>query len=296
VADAAWLPAIDWSLLAQLLMVGAGYALAAVGLTVIFGILQQVNFAHGEIYTAGAYLFFLVLTQYGLSYAASFFVVLPVMAAVGVLLASVALVPTLDRPFEAAILATLAVGIVIQNAVRLTFGASPLKIETPFAPAVLEIFGVLLFGQRVCVLAVAGLVFALLWVALRFTRLGRAMRAAAQNKDACRMVGIDIRRITMWTAALGGVLCTTAAGAIAPLFDLYPNMGTDVVFKSFAVVIIGGMGNLVGALVAGLLLGEVESVVGGLFSTGLRDGASFALMILVLLARPHGLFGRTVRL
>ncbi len=115
------------------------------------------------------------------------------------------------------------------------------------------------------------------------------------DKDACLMVGIDVRRITRITAAISAALCGLAAGAIAPLFDLYPNMGTDLVFKSFAVVIIGGMGNVAGSVVAGLLLGVAESFAGGLVSTGLRDGIGFTLMIVMLLARPQGLFGKSVR-
>lgn len=109
------------------------------------------------------------------------------------------------------------------------------------------------------------------------------------------MVGIDARRITRITAALGAALCALASGAIAPLFDLYPNMGTDVVFKSFAVVIIGGMGNIAGSALAGLLLGVAESLAGGVLGAAWRDGIGFSLMIVMLLLRPHGLFGKSVR-
>lgn len=109
------------------------------------------------------------------------------------------------------------------------------------------------------------------------------------------MVGIDPRRITRITAMIGAALCALAAGAMAPMFDLYPNMGTDIVFKSFAVVIIGGMGNVAGAALAGLLLGVAESYAGGLLGAAFRDGIGFALMIAMLLWRPQGLFGKSVR-
>ena len=109
------------------------------------------------------------------------------------------------------------------------------------------------------------------------------------------MVGIDIKRITRITGAIGAAITGLAASVIAPMFDLYPNMGTDVVFKSFAVVIIGGMGNIAGTVIAGLLLGIAESFAGGLVNTAVRDGIGFTLMILMLLLRPQGLFGKSVR-
>lgn len=275
--------------------VGMGYALAAVGLALVFGILEQVNFAHGEIYMVGAFSLYAFAKMAGLSYATAFVLTLLVMAAVGYGLAELAFIPTLDRPFEAVILATFALSVILQNAARLIFGASPKQIEAPFDAITLEWGGVLFFGQRLFIVAVVLVAFAGLVSFLRATATGRAMRAVAQNKHAAVMVGIDIRRITRITAALGAVLTGLAAAAIAPLFDLYPNMGTDVVFKSFAVVIIGGMGNIAGSIVAGLMLGVAESYAGGLVDAAVRDGIGFALMILMLLVRPQGLFGKSVR-
>jgi branched-chain amino acid transport system permease protein len=277
-------------------MVGAGYALAAVGLTLIFGILERVNFAHGELYMLAAFLLQLMLRQSGLPYEVGALLVLPAMALAGWVLGRGIFVPTLGRSFESAILATLALGVILQNGVRLLFGASPLRIASPYESTTVELFGILLFGQRVLVMVVAAATLVGLALLLRTTRIGTAMRAAAQSRDACLMVGIDVKRVTLWTCCLGTVLCGLAGVTIAPLFDLYPNMGTDVVFKSFAVVIIGGMGNLPGAAVAGVGLGVAESFAGGLWGGAMRDGISFAAMIAVLLLRPNGLFGRTVRL
>lgn len=282
-------------LVANGISVGMGYALAAVGLALVFGILEQVNFAHGEMYMLGAFSLFTFTKLAGLPYEMAFLLTLLVMAALGYALAELAFIPTLDRPFESVILATFALSVILQNAARLIFGATPKEIEAPFESITFEWGGVLLFGQRLFVIAVALIAFSALVFFLRTSTTGCAMRAVAQNKDAAVMVGIDIRRITRITAALGAVLTGLAAGAIAPLFDLYPNMGTDVVFKSFAVVIIGGMGNIAGSIIAGLMLGIAESFAGGLVNTAVRDGIGFALMILMLLVRPQGLFGKTVR-
>lgn len=275
--------------------VGLGYALAAIGLALVFGILGQVNFAHGELYMLAAFVLFWVTTQLGLPYAAAALLTVVLMAGAGAVLAQVVIVPNLDRSFESVILGTLAVAVILQNAVRLTFGATPLDIASPLEGVTFDVGGVLLFGQRLLVCAVFVVAYAGLAALLRFSAIGRAMRAMSQNRDACVMVGIDPRSVTRWTGALGAALVGLAGVVIAPLFDLYPNMGTEVVFKSFAVVIIGGMGNVAGAALAGLVLGLAESFAGGLGSAVLREGIAFTVMIAMLLARPQGLFGRSVR-
>jgi branched-chain amino acid transport system permease protein len=275
--------------------VGLGYALAAIGLALVFGILGQVNFAHGELYMLAAFALFWATTRLGLPYAGAALLTIGLMAAAGALLAQVVIVPNLDRGFESVILGTLAIAVILQNAVRLTFGATPLDIASPLEGVTVDLGGVLLFGQRLLVCAAFVLAYAGLAAFLRFSAVGRAMRAMSQNRDACLMVGIDGRSVTRWTGALGAALVGLAGVVIAPLFDLYPNMGTEVVFKSFAVVIIGGMGNVAGAALAGLTLGLAESFAGGLGSAVLRDAIAFTVMIAMLLARPQGLFGRSVR-
>ena len=291
--------ATDPLFLAQLaangLSVGLGYALAAIGLALIFGILGQVNFAHGELYMLAAFLLYWVMRSLGLPYWAGALATLAIMTPFGALLAQVIIVPNLDRGFEAVVLGTLALGIILQNAVRLVFGATPLDISAPLANVSLDLGGVLFFGQRLLVCATFLAAFAGLGAFLRYSEIGRAMRAMAQNPEACLMVGIDGRRVARWTGALAAALVGLAGVVISPLFDLYPNMGTEVVVKSFAVVIIGGMGNVWGAALAGLALGLAESYAGGLGNAGIRDAIAFIVMIAMLLARPQGIFGRSVR-
>ena len=291
--------ATDPLFLAQLaangLSVGLGYALAAIGLALIFGILGQVNIAHGELYMLGAFLLLSGMQTLGLPYAAAALAVIAVMALAGTAIAQGIIVPNLERGFEPVVIGTLALAIILQNAVRLTFGATPLDVAAPLEARVVEIAGVLFFGQRLLVCAAFVAAFAGLSAFLRYSEIGRAMRAMAQNREACQMVGIDVARVARWTGALGAALVGLAAVVIAPLFDLYPNMGTDVVIKSFAVVIIGGMGNVWGAAFAGIALGVAESYAGGLGNAALRDAIAFVAMMVMLLARPEGLFGKTVR-
>jgi len=291
--------ATDPVFLAQLaangLSVGLGYALAAIGLALIFGILGQVNFAHGELYMLAAFLLYWAMRALGLPYAVAGIAVIAAMAAAGALLAQVVIVPNLERGFESVVLGTLAVGIILQNAVRLGFGATPLDVSSPLESFSVDVGGVLFFGQRLLVCAAFLAAFAGLWSFLRFSEIGRAMRAMAQNPEACLMVGIDVRRVARWTGALAAALTGLAGVVISPLFDLYPNMGTEVVIKSFAIVIIGGMGNVLGTAIAGIALGLAESYAGGLGNAGIRDAIAFTVMIVMLLARPQGLFGRSVR-
>ena len=291
--------ATDPLFLAQLaangLSVGMGYALAAIGLALIFGILGQVNFAHGELYMLGAFLLLWSMRQLGLPYGMAALLMVGLMAALGTALAQGIIVPNLERGFESVVIGTLAIAIILQNAVRLTFGATPLDVASPLETQVVEIGGVLLFGQRLLVCAAFVVAFAGLAAFLRYTEIGLAMRAMAQNREACVMVGIDVRRVTRWTGALGAALVGLAGVVISPLFDLYPNMGTEVVIKSFAVVIIGGMGNVWGSALAGIALGVAESYAGGLGNAALRDAIAFIVMIVMLLARPAGLFGKSVR-
>lgn len=290
---------IDWTLAGQLavngLLAGGGYGLAAVGLTLIFGILERVNFAHGEFYMLAAYLLYFLITAVGAPYEIGVVIVLPAMALIGYLVARAAILPNIDRPFAVTVLSTLAVAIIMQSIVRLTAGSTPLDVDTRFEFLTFDIFGILVFGQRALVLAVAAFSFIALYAFLRFSHIGSSMRAVAQNRDACIMVGIDVRRVAVWSVVLGSVLAGVAGVTMAPLFDLNPDMGVDVVFKSFAVVIMGGLGNVWGAIVSGLLLGVAEAFATGYVSAAAGEGLFFVTMILVLILRPHGIFGQTVR-
>jgi branched-chain amino acid transport system permease protein len=149
--------------------------------------------------------------------------------------------------------------------------------------------------QQLLVLAVAGVAFAGLHVLIFRTRIGRAIRACAQSREGCLMVGVDVRWVAAITVVIGAALAGVAGVAIAPVYNISPTMGSAAVFKAFAVVIIGGLGNVLGAAVVGLGLGIVESLMGGYLSLTVRDAAGFMAMLAVLLLWPHGLFTRRVR-
>ena len=277
------------------LVQGALYALVAVGLSLVYGVLEVVNFAHGELYMLGAFGLYLLFTWAHLPYPLAVILTVLAMMAAGLGLARAAIVPHLRRPFEATVLATLAASIILQNGARVAFSATPRQANPPLEDVVVQAMDVAVTGQRLLALAPALLAFAALQLFIRRTRAGKAMRAAAQNKDACRMVGIDVGHVAARTMMLGAGLCGLAGAVVAPLYDIFPGIGTTAVFKSFAVVIMGGLGNVPGAMAAAGILGVGESLAGGYISTTAKDAFSFILMILVLLVRPEGLFGRRVR-
>jgi len=275
-------------------ILGAGYALIAVGLTLVYGILEVVNFAHGELYMVGAYAA-LSLTLAGAPYGWAAPAAVLAVGAVGWVAYRCAIRPTLGRPYEAAILATLAVSIIVQNGARLIWTATPREVPSPLAYQVVEIGTVAVTSQQLLVLGVAVAAFGGLHLLIFHTRMGRAVRACAQSRDGCLMVGVDVRRVAAVTVVIGGALAGLAGVAMAPVYNISPTMGTGAVFKAFAVVIIGGMGNVLGAAAVGLALGLLESLVGGYFTLTARDAVGFLGMIGVLLLRPQGLFARRVR-
>lgn len=275
-------------------ILGASYALVAVGLTLVYGILDVVNFAHGELYMVGAYAAF-ALTLAGAPYGWAAPAAVLAVGAVGWVAWRLAIRPSLERPYETAILATLALAIIAQNGVRLVWTATPREVPSPLADRVVEIGTVAVTVQQLLVVAVAALAFAGLHLLIFRTRAGRAIRACAQSRDGCLMVGVDARRVAAVTVLIGAALAGLAGVAMAPVYNISPTMGTGAVFKAFAVVIMGGMGNVLGAAVVGLGLGMVESLVGGYVTLTARDAVGFLGMIAVLLLRPHGLFARSVR-
>jgi branched-chain amino acid transport system permease protein len=290
---------VDPSFLLQLLLnglvVGVIYALIAMGLSLIFGVLEIVNFAHGEFYMLGAMAAYFLSTQVGLGYWSTAALALAGGLCVGWILYEFLLVRIDGEGFERSILLTLGLSMVLQNLAIFFFTTTPKMIQGA------QTFSNFTFGDvRVPVLRVFALVlgvgaFVALYLVLHRTRFGRAMRGVAQNREAALMVGIDPHAVSRLAVAIGIGLSGLAGAALAPVYAVHPLMGFSFVFKAFAIIIIGGLGNVSGAAIAAITLGVLESLVGGFLPQVLVDGMAFAAMILVLLIRPQGLFGRGVR-
>lgn len=282
-------------LLVNGLVIGAIYALLAMGLALIFGVLEIVNFAHGDFYMMGAMGAAFGLGSVGLGYWPTVAAVTLAAAGVGIVLYETLLSGMRADNFERSILLTLGVSMVLQNGAIYLWSATPRMVDTEYGLRGIVVAGVALPYVRLFALVAALAGFAVLYGVLFHTRIGKAMRAVSQNREAALMVGIPPRSIARIAVALGIALAGMAGAVLAPVYTVHPTMGALLVFKAFAIVIIGGFGSIAGAAVAAVVLGVAESIVGGLTSIVLQDALAFVLMIAVLLFRPHGLFGRGVR-
>jgi len=274
--------------------IGVVYALIAIGLTLVFGILGVINFAHGDFYMIGAFLTYTLTVRLGLEYFLALALTIGGGAAVGLLAERVAVRPLKGRHMFTVVLSTLGLSIFLENGALLVWGPDPREIELAWGSRPLLIGGVVITFLRVAVLGTAAaLIVALTWF-IRRTTWGMAMRAVATNRDAAALMGIPVDRVYAITFAVGSALAGVAGGLLGAMFTIEPTMGEWAVVKAFSVVIMGGMGHVPGAVLGGIILGVAESLGAGFLpgGTSYKDGIGYAILILVLLYRPQGLFGR----
>lgn len=277
------------------LLLGSTYSLLGIGLTLVFGLMNVVNFAHGEFYTLGAYGAFAALVAASLN----FFLAIPVAILAGALIGA-ACERLLLRPLRAAsidttMLVMIGLWITLQNAELLAWGGVAKSVPTPFPTEPVAWGPVSVSRLRIFVFVMSALLILGAHLVLTRTRLGRAMRATFQDRETAALMGVSIERIHTVTFALGAGLAAAAGALLGPVFLLYPSMGDLAAQKAFCVVILGGLGNFVGAAVGGLLLGIAEELGAGYVSSGYRDAVGFVIIVLMLLVRPSGLFARAER-
>ncbi len=278
------------------LVLGGTYALLGIGLTLIFGLMNVVNFAHGEFYTLGAYATFAALTVAGAGFFASLALAIAAGAALGAATERVLLRPLRGESIDTVMLVMIGLWIAMQNAELLVWGGVAKSIPHPFPTAPLVLGPVSIAPLRLFVLVAALALIAGAHLLIQRTRLGRAMRATFQDADTAALMGVRIRRIHTATFALGSGLAAGAGALLGPIFLAYPSMGDLAALKAFSVVILGGLGNVWGATLGGLILGIAEELGAGYVSSGYRDAVGFVIIIGVLLLRPAGLFARAERI
>ncbi len=273
------------------LALGALYALVAVGLTIVFGLLKVINFAHAQFLMLGGFLG-LFLHKAGVPYLLTVLVA-PAIVGAASLLVERGIVRALTRSefFQAdTLLATLGLGLVLENGAALAWGAQPYYLASPFQGTV-ELGGIILPTQSVFTMVSAGVVLTLLHLFLVRTRLGKAVRATAQSREIAALVGIETERMFMLAFALGTGLAGLGGLLLGTLYSVSFVMGGNLVILSFIIVVLGGPGNIKGALIASLLIGIVEAMVGGLFNPRFQRLLVMLVFLLVLVFRPSGLFG-----
>lgn len=274
------------------ILIGGVYGLVAMGLTLIFGVLDIVNFAHGAFLAVALYITVTMVSRFGVNPLVSLLVAVPVMFLLGAGVQRFVLAGAMGKPLENQLLITLGLALLIDNALLITFGPDPQSVMLPGDTGV-QIFGAVATVSRLLAFGVAIVLAAMLYVLLQRTRLGTAIRAVSANEAGAQLVGIDTRRIYMATFAIG-TACAGAAGVlVAPLVTIEPTTGELFNIIAFVVVVLGGMGNVLGALVGGLIIGLTEQL-GALYLPGQSPLLSvFVVFVLVLFLRPQGLFGRS---
>jgi branched-chain amino acid transport system permease protein len=274
------------------LLFGGVMSLMAVGLTLIFGVMRVINFAHGDMMVWGMYLAWLLATRLGIDPYAGFVVCAAVLFVLGLAVQRGLVDRIVDAPHEMQILLMLGVALILENAALLAFGPEPVRVRTPLAAATWYLGPLYVDVARLLTFVVALVLTAALWIFLFRTDLGRSIRAAADNPYGALVIGTDVRRV--YAVAFGiGAACVGAAGALtAPILPFSPALGLSASIASFNIVIIGGMGSLLGAFVGGLLVSVAESLGAVFLTPSLKELVSFFLLILILLFRPSGLLGK----
>ena len=274
------------------MLFGGVFSLMAVGLTLIFGVMRVVNFAHGDMMVWGMYLAWLMATRGGVDPYLGFVVCAAALFVLGFVVQRVLVQRIVDAPHEMQILLMLGVALVLENLALLLFGPEPQRVRSALAQSTVWLGPVFVDVARLIAFAVAVLLTLLLSLFLYRTDVGRSIRAAADNPYGALVIGTDVRRV--YAVAFGvGAACVGAAGAlVAPLLPFQPPMGLQLSVASFNIVIVGGMGSLLGAFVGGLIVAVAESLGAVFLKPSLKELVSFSLLVLILLFRPAGIFGR----
>ena len=276
-------------------MLGGFYAAMVLGFSVIWGVMGVINLAHGEFLMVGAYLTWVLNKIFGFDAFAALIIVIPVMFVVGILVQWVLINRVVDRPHLVSLLVTFGLGIAIANVVKLIFGADPRITDTALSGFWrISNTSVTIPVTKFFIMLVALTMMTGLYLFLQRTRLGKSIRAAAQNKEAARMVGIEIKLVYFLTFGICIAIVGAAGMLVSTTQAIFPFMGPPFTLKAFAITAMAGLGNIPGVLLGGIVLGLVEVFV-GIYVPGIGTNlgviSSYVLLVLILIIRPQGLFG-----
>ncbi len=273
------------------LTTGGLYALVALGLTLIYGVLHIINFAHGALLMLGLYAVYFLNVQFGIDPYLALLIVPPAMFALGYALQRGIIGRASHGRDENILLVTLGLSIIIENLSLYFFRSDTRTVDTPYSFDVVEIFGAFLPYPKVVAFVGALVTAALLWLLMSRTDLGRAIRALAKERKGAQLVGINADHVFAMSFGLGVACLGVAACLLLPSYYVNPQVGGGFVLIAFTIVVLGGMGSFVGALIGGLIIGVVEALGGLFLGESLGQIGIFLIFILVLIFRPNGLFG-----
>ena len=271
------------------LTLGGVYGLVALGLTLVFGVLEVPNFAHGSLYMAGAFIGYWLMAACGANYWLAMLGAAAGVAALSMLSERLVFHPLRNAPVLHDMIGAIGLMLFLEAGVQALFGADFLRMPTPYAQIV-TVFGVTTQVQRLLIIVAGAVLVLLLHLFLTRTTTGQTIVALAQNREGAALVGIDATRTKLLVFAISGVLAAIAAVLYAPINLVYPSMGNLVITKAFVIIILGGMGSFPGAITGGLIIGLAESFGGFYVSDDYKDLIAFVLLVAILSVKPQGLF------
>ena len=274
---------------------GSIYALIALGYTMIYGIIKLINFAHGDIYMVGAYLGFFAVTVGNLPILPALLISMAVTACLGMLVEKLAYKPLRHAPRISILITAIGVSFFLEYASMYFVTPTPRTFPNVIENISFNVAGFIINGQQLLIFSITIILMALLTYIVQKTRLGKAMRAASFDTETAQLMGVDSDKVISMTFCIGSALAA-AAGVLVGIYynTIDPLMGIMPGLKAFVAAVLGGIGILPGAVVGGIILGVIEALVSGFISSTFRDAAAFAILILVLLIKPSGLFGKNV--
>ncbi len=274
-------------------MLGGFYAIMVLGFSIIWGVMGVINLAHGEFVMMGAYGAWILQESLGLDPLASVFIVFPVMAALGYAIQRLIINRIIERPHLISLLVTFGLASIISNVFKLLFTATPRSVEASIH-GLWQVGSVTIPKTRSMILIAALIIMYSLHMFLKRTRLGKSIRAAAQNREAARIVGIEINKVYAITFAIAIGITAVAGVMVAPVQPVFPFMGPPLTLRAFAITALSGLGSIIGALFGGMLLGIIEVLLATFIpgiGTNVGVVSSFVILVIVLVVRPQGLFG-----
>jgi branched-chain amino acid transport system permease protein len=271
---------------------GAIYTILALGFSLIFGVARILNLAYGAMYMVASYLIYSLVSGLGLAAVSAWLLAVVATSLAGMVLYRVFIFPLRDS-LGRVLIVTAGIAIFLQELAVLTFSTEPRYVPTVL-PGSVALWGVRITHQQLLTVVVAGVLVALLHVVLVRTRLGRELRAVAQDTEMAALMGIPVERAYLVAMALSTALAAAAGALVGPFLTVNPEMGWSPLLVAFTIVVLGGLGSLWGTIAAAFIVAYAEMLTAFLISPQLRDAATFAIMILTLVFRPHGLFGKGI--
>ena len=275
------------------LRTGSIYALIALGYTMVYGIAKMINFAHGDIIMVGAYTLYVAVSLFNLPIWAAIIITVTVCSFLGIIVEKVAYKPLRKAPALAVLITAIGVSYLLQSLSLIIFNATPIPFKSVVPNANIKIGAITISGISLITLVVTAISMFILSYFVNKTKIGSAMRAVSEDKDAAGLMGIDVNRTISLTFAIGSALAAIAGILYMAQYEtLKPTMGALPGIKAFVAAVLGGIGSIPGAMLGGILLGIIESLSKAYISTELADAIVFSVLVIVLLAKPTGLLGR----